>query len=199
MTGTPIFRVVVLSLICLSLTCAMAQDNQWAAQDTSANFPRIQAQPSTNRSPVTRNVPAPIQAPISANNFMAPPCQPQFPCVPQNCKSANSEPSVYVGYLYKEHGAELQIQNNGPVTVGSATFTRNDFDLQGIWIELALPMTINENMGLILTGAHLFPLQPTSVQSLLTCRRAVSRQAVDPRPSMVGSKRRRDLSVSSVA
>jgi hypothetical protein len=165
MTVMPIFRVVVLSLICLSLTCATAQDNQWAAQDTSANFPRIQPQPSTSRSPVTRHAAPPIQAPISANNFMPPPCQPQFPCVPQNCKSVNSEPSVYLGYLYKEHGAELQIQNNGPTTAGSTTFTRNDFDLQGIWLELALPMSINENMGLILTGAHLFTLQPTSVQS----------------------------------
>jgi hypothetical protein len=54
---------------------------------------------------------------------------------------------------------------NGPVPANQTTFTRNDFDLQGVWLEFAVPATIQENMALLLSGSHLFGLQSTSTQS----------------------------------
>jgi hypothetical protein len=74
------------------------------------------------------------------------------------------EPSLYVGYLFKDHGAGVNIQFNNGDVVG-ITGTRNDFDLQGVWLELALPVCLTENAGLFVTGAHLFPVQTKTVQS----------------------------------
>jgi hypothetical protein len=76
----------------------------------------------------------------------------------------SSEPTVYVGYLFKDHGAGVNIQfNNGDVV--SITSTRNDFDLQGVWLELAIPVALSENAALFATGAHLFPVNTKALQS----------------------------------
>jgi hypothetical protein len=63
----------------------------------------------------------------------------------------------------------VQLQfNNGDVA--TITSTRNDFDLQGVWLELAVPVSLSPQTGLVFTGSHLFPVQPKAVQtySLLT-------------------------------
>jgi hypothetical protein len=75
-----------------------------------------------------------------------------------------SEPSVYVGYLFKDHGAGVDIQFNN-LDVAGITSTRNDFDLQGVWAELVLPFAVSKNVGFFVTGAHLFPVQGQSLQS----------------------------------
>jgi len=148
--------------VCVYAPWAIAQEQTWNTQESVQSFPRMATQPQVvKRSPMNRNVVTNNQN----NGFVAGP-QCQFPCCPQPCENTCSEPSVYLGYLYRDHGAGLQLQFNGPVTpVGLPYYTRNDFDLQGIWLELALPMTIGNNFGLLLSGAHLFPLQPTSLQS----------------------------------
>lgn len=154
--------VMVILITGLFTTLAVAQQNNWANQDNSPNFPNISPHPPARHPPANRSVSTPVP-----NNAFAPMPPPpmQVPCFPQACKTTSSEPSAYVGYLYKDHGAGIQLQFNGPATVGQTTYTRNDFDLQGIWLELALPVAIDHNMGFLVTGAHLFSIQPTSIQS----------------------------------
>src|SRR5208283_5665958 len=74
------------------------------------------------------------------------------------------EPSVYVGYLFKDHGAGLNIQFNDGDVLG-ITSTRNDFTLQGVWLELAAPVALSKNVGLFSSVAHLFPVQTTALES----------------------------------
>ncbi len=140
---------------------AVAQEQTWNTQDSYQNFPTMGTQPHVvKRSPMNRNVVTNNQ-----NNRFATGPQCQFPCFPQPCKTTYSEPSAYVGYLYRSHGGTLQTRLDGPATAGQTTFLRNDFDLQGIWLELALPVTISQDIGFVVSGAHLFALQPTSTQS----------------------------------
>lgn len=155
-------RCIIIAILITGLftTSTMAQQNTWANQDTSPNFPNMAPHPPVKHPSANRNV----STPVPNNAFVSMPPM-QFPYLPQTCKSTSSEPSAYVGYLYKDHGAGMQLQFNGPVTAGQTTYTRNDFDLQGIWLELALPVAIDQNMGLVVTGAHLFSLQPGSIQS----------------------------------
>lgn len=94
-----------------------------------------------------------------------PPCYNPYACPPPMCKPpVTMEPSAYVGYLFKDHGAGINIQFNNGDVVG-ITSTRNDFDLQGVWLELALPIALSENVGGFVTGAHLFPVQTKTLQS----------------------------------
>lgn len=100
---------------------------------------------------------------------MGPPPAPLF-CpptpLPQPCATAGIEPSIYLGYLYKDKGAGFKLQfNNGSGQGTGLTSTRNDFDLQGIWLEFALPITVSKELTATLSGAHLFSLQPRSTQS----------------------------------
>lgn len=140
---------------------AIAQEQTWNTQDSVQSFPRMATQPHVvKRSPMNRNVVTNNQN----NGFVTNP-QGQFPCFPQPCKTTSSEPSAFVGYLYRPHGVTFQTRFDGPATANQISSTRNDFDLQGIWLEFALPMTIGQNMGFIVSGAHLFSLQPTSTQS----------------------------------
>jgi hypothetical protein len=154
-------RIAFLMLcVGLYLTSAMAQETTWDTQDSTPNFPRMAPHNSAKRPRMNPNVLIPRQ-----NSGFAPAPQGQFPCFPQPCKTTYSEPSAYVGYLYRSHGATFQTRFDGPATAGQVSLTRNDFDLQGIWLEFALPMTIAQNMSFIVSGAHLFSLQPTSTQS----------------------------------
>jgi len=75
-----------------------------------------------------------------------------------------AEASAFVGYLFKNHGAGIKIEFNDGDVVG-LTSTRHDFDLQGVWLELALPFAVSENVSLFFTGAHLFPTNTKTVQS----------------------------------
>ena len=74
------------------------------------------------------------------------------------------EPSVFVGYLYKDHGAGVNLQFNDGDVLG-ITSTRNDFTLQGVWLELAAPVALSQNVGFFLSVAHLFPVQTTALES----------------------------------
>ncbi len=74
------------------------------------------------------------------------------------------EPSVYVGYLYKDHGAGVNIQFNNGDVVG-ITSTRNDFTLQGVWLELTAPVRLCQNAGLFFALSHLFPVQSDALES----------------------------------
>jgi len=75
-----------------------------------------------------------------------------------------AEPAIYLGYLFKDHGGGFEAQfNNGGVA--GVTSTRNDFDLRGVWLELALPVALSQNFGAFVTGAHLFPERTKALQT----------------------------------
>ncbi|MDQ1285460.1 MAG: hypothetical protein QG663_874 [Thermodesulfobacteriota bacterium] len=157
-----VFLTVITAIIGVSLTSAMAQDSQWGQQATSPNFPGVPANHNLKRnnvSPAHRPAMPPPSVNLNPINYVCPP----IPTM--GCKTTSSEPSVYLGYLYKDHGGGIQMRFNDPANVGQLTFTRNDFDLQGIWLEFALPMTIQENMSALISGSHLFGLQSTAAQS----------------------------------
>lgn len=102
---------------------------------------------------------APVQPPIPV---------PFYPPFQSPCVTESAEPSVYMGYLYKDRGAGFKIQfNNGGTPAIGVSSTRNDFDLQGIWLEFAFPVAISKDITGTLTGAHLFSLQPKSTQSYI--------------------------------
>ena len=66
--------------------------------------------------------------------------------------------------LDKDHGAGVNIQfNNGDVA--GITSARNDFTLQGVWLELASTFVMSQNAGLYLAVAHLFPVQSNALES----------------------------------
>ena len=116
--------------------------------------------------PVKCRPPVPPPCAPAPNMGCAPfPCFNPYACPPPMCTPRpTAEPAVYVGYLFKDHGAGVEIQfNNGDVA--TITSTRNDFDLQGVWLELALPFALCENANAFITGAHLFPTQTKALQS----------------------------------
>ncbi|MGC8603734.1 MAG: hypothetical protein ACP5VS_08615 [Desulfomonilaceae bacterium] len=163
-------------LVGLYLSSAIAQEKAWNTQNSTSNFPRLETRDSTRLTRTNSNV---LIHP--RNNGFTPAPQGQFPCFPQCYKTNYSEPSAYLGYLYRDHGATLQMQFDGTATTPTQpSFTRNDFDLQGIWLEFALPMTIGQNIGLMLSGAHLFSLQPGSVQSYDTYNETIAARQWNP-------------------
>jgi hypothetical protein len=89
--------------------------------------------------------------------MLPPPCFNPYGCPPPLCKPpVTAEPALYIGYLFRGGGSGIEIQfNNGDVA--SITSTRNDFDLQGVWGELAVPFALSQNMGAFVTLGHLFP------------------------------------------
>ncbi len=104
----------------------------------------------------------PQLAPSSPLMPMPSPCCPPPQCSPP----AGIEPSIYLGYLYKDHGAGFSVQfDDSNRTQTSFRNTRNDFDLQGIWLELALPVAVSKELTATLSGAHLFALHSNSTQS----------------------------------
>ena len=118
--------------------------------------PRVGAHEITKCQPPMPPGPPPMLMPM--------PC-----CPPPVCATpAGIEPSAYLGYLYKDRGAGFSVQySDGNRTQSSFRSTRNDFDLQGIWLELAFPVTISKELTATLSGAHLFSLQPKSNQSYM--------------------------------
>ncbi len=111
--------------------------------------------------PVTKVAPPPpLPGPPPPMNYCA--------VSPQPCSATGVEPSVYIGYLYKERGAGIRLQfNNGSSPGIGVSSTVNNFDLQGIWLEIAFPMAISSEITTTLRGGHLFSLQPKSIQSYI--------------------------------
>ncbi len=112
---------------------------------------------------------APPPPPMKCRPSGPAPCFPSpnagYGCPPPTCMPGTyMEPSVFVGYLYKDHGAGVNIQFNDGDVLG-ITSTRNDFTLQGVWLELAAPVALSQNVGFFLSVAHLFPVQTTALES----------------------------------
>jgi hypothetical protein len=157
-------------LIGLFATGISAQEIPWGPGGGYPGFSGMAPPPPMKCKPMN---PAPCP---SAPPMCGPQMPPAFyPCPPPGCQTTSSEPSVYLGYLFKDHGAGLQIQfNNGDVA--SINSTRNDFDLQGVWLELAVPVFLSPQAGLVFTGSHLFPVQPNAVQTYSRISGAARRQ-----------------------
>ena len=170
-------RVMVATLIVgISITGVSAQ--QMPFGPGSGYSGSIGMAPPPPRGNYPGSMCAPPPPPLKCRPSGPAPCFPspnagyaQFPgfdpygCPPPTCMPGTSiEPSVYVGYLFKDHGAGVNIQFNDGDVLG-ITSTRNDFTLQGIWLELAAPVALSQNVGLFSSVAHLFPVQTTALES----------------------------------
>lgn len=156
-------RALISAIFALGLlvTVASAQMSPWGAPGGYPAFTGMGPPP-----PVKCQPPGPPPCFPNPNPGCAPfPGYNPYACPPPMCKPAPfMEPSVYVGYLYKDHGAGVNIQFNNGDVVG-ITSTRNDFNLQGVWLELASPFVLSQSAGLYFAVAHLFPVQSNAVES----------------------------------
>lgn len=90
-----------------------------------------------------------------------PHCGPPMPmCMPKPCVLAAAEPSVYVGYLFKEDGLAYDLEMNNLPLGGFSSFT-NRFDLQGVLLEVSAPVTLSTGMGAMLALGHVFTFEET--------------------------------------
>jgi hypothetical protein len=75
--------------------------------------------------------------------------------------SSGSAPSIFTGYFFQTKGADISF--NAPEwPTNSVIGLRQQFDLQGIWTELMVPVKGCGPAGLVLGWAYLFPLDRTS-------------------------------------
>lgn len=81
--------------------------------------------------------------------------------MPQPCVLAAAEPSVYAGYLIKDNGLTLDFDANEG-NLGGVTDFRHDFTLQGILLEVSVPVTLSTGMGMMLSAGHVFPFEERS-------------------------------------
>ena len=102
--------------------------------------------------------------PPMCGNLCAPPCMPMRPrCAPP----AVFEPTVYVGYLCGQKGGTIQLRGNNGGYLGGVPAVgeplagihdfRLDYDVEGIWVEGATPIRINDTIGMAIGGSYFFP------------------------------------------
>jgi hypothetical protein len=168
-------RALVSAIVVVGLfvTVASAQMNPWGATGGYSAYPGM----------------APVHPPVKCRPPAPPTCFPNqnpgcipfqgfnpYGCPPPTCMPTPfMEPSVYVGYLYKDHGAGVNIQFNNGDVVG-ITSARNDFTLQGVWLELTAPFALSQNMGMFLALAHLFPVTSNALESYQQVNGAAKRE-----------------------
>ncbi len=157
----------------LLVTVASAQMSPWGAPGGYSGYPGMAPPPP----PVKCHPPAPAPCYPNPNpGCSSVPCFNPYACPPPMCKPAPfMEPSVYVGYLYKDHGTGINIQFNNGDVVG-ITSARNDFTLQGVWLELTAPFALSQNVGMFLALAHLFPVQSNALESYQQVNGAAKRE-----------------------
>jgi hypothetical protein len=158
------FRSLMSAVLTVGLlaTVASAQMSPWGASGGYPNFMGTAPPPH----PVKCQPPAQTSC-LPGPNMGCPqaPCFNPYACPPPTCQPpVTAEPSVYVGYLFKDRGAEIDIEFENGDVVG-ITSTRNDFDLQGVWLELAVPFALSQDLSGFVTGAHLFPTQTKARES----------------------------------
>lgn len=161
--------ILIVSLIIgISITGASAQQMPWGPGGGQPGFIGMAPPPPTKCKPEPCLPGNPGCAP--------PPCFNPYSCPPPMCKPpVTAEPSLYVGYLFKNHGAGINIDFNNGGFLG-VTSVRTDFDLQGVWGELAFPVCLTQNVGGFFTMAHLFPTQPTTVERYVLVNGAARRE-----------------------
>ncbi|MFH1118045.1 MAG: hypothetical protein V1792_29340 [Pseudomonadota bacterium] len=76
-----------------------------------------------------------------------------------------SAPSVYTGYFFQNKGADFSFTTDD-TGVNTALEVRQQFDLQGIWLELMVPVKGNGPLGLVLGWSYLFPIDRTSNETM---------------------------------
>jgi hypothetical protein len=160
--------ILVASLIiALSVNGAFAQQMGWGPQGMypggmGMNMGMGMAPPPPAK--CKPEAPAPCMPAMNPGCSPFPGCNP-YPCPPPMCKPRfSAEPSLYVGYLYKDHGGGIEVQFDNGDIVG-ITHTRNDFTLQGVWAEFAVPVCLAENLTGFFTAAHLFPVETTTTET----------------------------------
>jgi len=157
-------RALVSAILAVGLlaTAASAQMAPWGPSGGYSGFPQM-AQPCPPMK-CRPSGPAPCFPGPNPGCGQYPGFDP-YGCPPPMCTPGPfMEPSAFVGYLYKDHGAGINIQFNDGDVLG-ITSLRNDFTLQGVWLELATPFALSQNAGLFFSVAHLFPVQNTALES----------------------------------
>jgi len=154
--------ILIVSLIVVfSIAGASAQQMPWAPDGGYPGFMGMAPPPPSKCKPAG---PPPCMPGMNLGCAPSPGFNP-YACPPPMCKRpVTAEPSLYIGYLFKDHGVGINVDFNNGDVVG-ITSARNDFDLQGVWAELAFPVCLTQNMSGFFTAAHLFPVEKTTVES----------------------------------
>jgi len=79
--------------------------------------------------------------------------------------AVGSAPSVFTGYFFQNKGADFSF-TTADTAVNSVVELRQQFDLQGIWLELMVPVKGNGPLGLVLGWSYLFPIDRTSDETM---------------------------------
>jgi hypothetical protein len=150
--------VVAAVIIGLAATAVSAQQGP---PGPAAGHPRaggVTPQPPTQCYPL---IPASC-VPVLVNG--SGPMSPGWCPAPVAAPLDRPEPALRVGYLCKDHGAEIKLSmSGGEQRVVSST--RNDSELQGVWGELVLPLVLTYRTEFVLTVGHLFPVQTNTLQT----------------------------------
>jgi hypothetical protein len=86
----------------------------------------------------------------------------------QECGPKNyTEPTIFFGYVYKDKGLGMKLESSDG-NLGEIERIRQDFDINGLWLELQAPFTVTNCFGLSLGFGHMFPLKTKSVEGYLT-------------------------------
>jgi hypothetical protein len=83
--------------------------------------------------------------------------------IPAPAHLERPEPSLRVGYLYKDHGLEIKLNFAGGEE-RLVTSTKNDCEFQGMWAELVFPLVLTHRADFVFTAGHLFPFQTDAQQ-----------------------------------
>ncbi|MDQ7784821.1 MAG: hypothetical protein RDU20_18200 [Desulfomonilaceae bacterium] len=74
-------------------------------------------------------------------------------------------PSVYAGYFFQHKGADFSFTITDPAA-NSVGELRQQFDLQGILLELMVPVKGSGPLGLVLGWSYLFPIDRTAHETM---------------------------------
>ncbi len=185
MTHITICRVMVATLIVgLCITGVSAQQMPFGPGGGYSGFMGMPPAPGPGFGAGPGCGPGPVKCKPMGPPPCAPPpamgCAPYpgfdpYACPPPCAPAPIAEPALYVGYLFKDHGAGVNVQFNNGDVVG-ITSTRNDFDLQGVWLELMVPFALGPSATAFVSGAHLFPVNVKDIQSYQLVDGAASRE-----------------------
>jgi hypothetical protein len=147
---------IVAAIVILAL-CAVPFPGLAGSAHDAPGSPRLTVLPQNQCVPLVINQPAP--------QVLGPMMPPALGCTPMAVAPPlkRPEPSLLVGYLYKDRGAQVTLNFSGG-TGGVTRATACDVDLQGIWAECALPVVLTHKAEFILSVGHLFPFGPEAYQ-----------------------------------
>ncbi len=76
-----------------------------------------------------------------------------------------SAPSISMGYFFQKKGADFSFTVSESI-LNSVGELRQQFDLQGIWLDLMVPVKGSGPLGLVFGWSYLFPIDRTSHETM---------------------------------